>query len=360
MAPTEEHQPVSPKPEAGLASGRLPSGPVAIDVHTHIVPESFPRYVGRHLDAPWPSTVPAQACHRHVMVSGSVYRTVSHQCWDCVVRRHDMSAMRIGRQVLSPMPELLSYWLDPRDGAALCRFLNETTAAMVAAHPDSFLGLAAVPLQDLDLAIAELDHAVHGLGLSGVEIGGNIEDEVIGLPKFLPFFQAAAAWGAAVFVHPLRPTGMNRLVGGGPMEQVVAFPGETGLAAASLITGGTLAQLPDLRIAFSHGGGTLQALLPRMQHAWARLPGMRERFMEPAAAARSLFFDNLVYDAATIRRLVEVFGIGQVMVGTDYPFSIMENDPLRRLADTGLTTDVIDGLLSRNAARWLGLAGKAA
>jgi len=327
----------------------------AIDVHTHVVPQEFPRYLRTAVDVPWPSMAPAHACHSHVMVSGKVYRTVSHQCWDCTVRQQDMQRLGIGRQVLSPMPELLSYWFPAQDGAAICRFLNETIAAMVSEAPSAFVGLAAVPLQDVSLAIAEMDHAVHTLGLRGVEIAGNINEDVIGHPKFLPFFEAAVAWGAAVFVHPLRPAGMNRLVGPPALEQAVAFPGETGLAAASMITGGTLAKLPGLRIAYSHGGGSFQALLPRMQHAWSQLPGLREQFIEPATAARSMYYDHLVYDAATMRRLVDVFGAAQVMVGTDYPFSIMDNEPLGRLESTGLPSEVIRLLRSENAARWLGL-----
>ncbi|MFM9998732.1 MAG: amidohydrolase family protein [Burkholderiaceae bacterium] len=327
----------------------------AIDVHTHVVPQEFPRYLGTAVDVSWPSMAPAHACHRHVMVSGKVYRTVSHQCWDCAVRQKDMLGLGTGRQVLSPMPELLSYWFSPRDGAAICRFLNETIAAMVAEAPSAFVGLAAVPLQDVSLAIAELDHAIHKLGLRGVEIGGNINDDVIGHPKFLPFFEAAATWGAAVFVHPLRPAGMNRLVGAPALEQALAFPGETGLAAASMITGGTLARLPALRIAYSHGGGSFQALLPRLQHAWKQLPGLGEQFIEPVKAARSMYYDSLVYDASTIRHLVDVFGAKQVMVGTDYPFSIMENEPIARLESTGLAPDVIALVRSVNAARWLGL-----
>ena len=91
----------------------------AIDVHTHVVPQEFPRYLGTAVDVPWPSMAPAHACHRHVMVSGKVYRTVSHQCWDCTVRQQDMQRLGIGRQVLSPMPELLSYWFPAQDGAAI-------------------------------------------------------------------------------------------------------------------------------------------------------------------------------------------------------------------------------------------------
>ncbi len=329
-----------------------------IDVHTHVVPQSFPAYVGRHLDAPWPSMASAQTCdHQHVMVSGSVYRTVSHHCWDCAVRKADMQAHGVGRQVLSPMPELLSYWMEPEDGAVMCRYLNEVIATMVADDAGHFVGLAAVPLQDVGLAIQALDFAVHQLGLVGVEIGGNINGVAIGAPRFLPFFEAAADWGAAVFVHPLRPTGMDRLVGPAALEQVLALPVETGLAAASMITGGTLARLPRLRIAYSHGGGSLNALLPRLQHAWQSLPPVRDALpVEPLQAARRMFYDNLVYDANTIHRLIQVFGSSQIMVGTDYPFSIMDNDPAGRLRSLDLPDDVIHQLRSDNARRWLDLA----
>lgn len=327
-----------------------------IDIHTHVVPESFPAYMGKHSHAAWPSMAPAHACHRHVMVSGSVYRTVSHHCWDCAVRLADMDARDVDRQVLSPMPELLSYWMDAADGAAMCRYLNEVVAEMVAQSPARFIGLGAVPLQDVSAAIAELDVAVHRLGLAGVEIGGNVNGTVIGDPRFGPFFEAAADWGAAIFVHPLRPTGMDRLVGPAALEQVLAFPGETGLAAASLITAGIVERLPDLRIAFSHGGGTLSMLLPRLQHAWQTLPPMRDALVgDPIHTARRMFYDDLVYDAATIHRLIDVFGSSQVMVGTDYPFAIMDDDPAGRLRSLGLPDETFTQLRSGNARRWLAL-----
>ena len=330
--------------------------PALIDVHTHVVPESFPAYLGKHGGAPWPSMAPAQPCHRHVMVSGSVYRTVSRQCWDCRVRLDDMDAKRIGRQVLSPMPELLSYWMAPEDGAAMCRYLNEVIATMVAKAPERFFGLGAVPLQDVSLAIDALDAIVNDMGLAGVEIAGSINGKVIGDPSFLPFFEAAAHCGAAVFVHPLRPSGMERLVGPAALEQVLAFPGETGLAAASLITSGTLDRVPGLRIAFSHGGGTLSALLPRLQHAWNTLPPVRSAIAtDPTGAARRMFFDDLVYDTATIQRLIDVFGSSQILVGSDYPFPIMDDDPAGRIESLNLAAETLAMLRSGNARRWLGV-----
>jgi aminocarboxymuconate-semialdehyde decarboxylase len=328
-----------------------------IDVHTHVVPEDFPPYLGQRIGARWPSMAPAQACHRHVMLDGSVYRTVSHQCWDCAVRLADMAPMQVGRQVLSPMPELLSYWLDGDDAQLLARYLNEQIAAMVQRAPGRFSGLGTVPLQDVERAIAELDHAVHVLGLAGVEIGSNIDGVALGDARLLPFFQAAERWGAAVFVHALRPAGMERLVGPPVLEQVLAFPGEVGLAAASLLTGGTLQACPRLRIAFSHGGGTLALLLPRLQYGWETFAPLREKMaLPPAEAARSFYVDNLVYDAAAIEHLVRSFGATQVMVGSDYPFAIMDRHPAERLDALPFDDATRRRLSHENAARWLGLA----
>ena len=326
-----------------------------IDIHTHVVPENFPPHARAAADVAWPSMAPAHACHRHVMISGKVYRTVPDASWDNAKRIAGMQAQDVGRQVLSPMPELLSYWLDGADGAVLCRYLNEQIAAMVEREPDRFFGLGAVPLQDVDRAIAELEHLMGELGLAGVEIGTHIDGTVLGDPRLAPFFAAAERLGAAIFVHPLRPCGMERLVGPPLLQQVLAFPGETGLAAASLLTSGLLARHPRLRIALSHGGGTLGALLPRLAHAWRTFPALKETMPEdPLATARAFWVDSLVYEGDAIRRLVERFGRTQVVVGSDFPFAIADSDPVGRIRELELDGETEGLLLSANALRWLG------
>jgi len=333
-----------------------PGGLECVDIHTHVVPERFPPYLGSRVGTPWPSTEPAHVCHRHVMISGRVYRTVSDQCWDVNRRVEAMAAQGVSRQVLSPMPELLSYWLDPDDGAALCRYLNDEIAAMVRETPARFVGLGCVPLQDVDRAIGELEFLVRELGLSGVEIGTNVNEVPLGDPRLEPFFAAAEAIGAAIFVHPLRPAGKERLVGPKGLEQLLAFPGETGLAAASLITSGTLDRHPGLRIAFSHGGGTLSSLLPRLQHGWQCFDGIRESMpRSPAEQARAMYYDSLVYDDAMLLRILDCFGDTQVCVGSDFPFAIGERDPVGRIDALALDASRRERLLDGNARRWLGL-----
>ena len=327
----------------------------SIDVHTHVVPENFPPYRGSGRDIPWPSMAEAHACHRHVMISGKVYRTVSDGSWSVPRRVEDMNGMRIARQALSPMPELLSYWLPLEDAKVLIRYLNDEIAAMVERAPQRLVGLGAVPLQDLQGAVRELEYVVKSLKFSGVEIASHVNGTSIGDPKFEPFFAAAEEMGAAIFVHALRPAGQDRIVG--PFsEQAVCFPGDIALACASMITGGVAARHPGLRIAFSHGGGAMAMLLPRIVHAWQMTPKAKEALKEsPAVTARRFFYDHLVFDVAAARLLIERFGASQIMVGSDYPFVMGDRDPVGALERLKLPDDAHHAISAGNARRFLGL-----
>jgi len=326
-----------------------------IDVHTHIIPERFPPYRGKGKDVPWPSMADADACHKHVMISGKLYRTVADGSWSVPRRIEEMAAMRVSRQALSPMPELLSYWLPLDDAKVLIRYLNEQIAEMIALAPERFVGLGCVPLQDPDSAIRELEFSKKDLKLAGVEIASHVNGVSIGDARFEPFFAAAERLGAAIFVHALRPAGQERIVGAFP-EQAVCFPGDVALACASMITGGIASRHPGLRIAFSHGGGTMSILMPRLEHAWNMFPKARESLPEsPAAIARRFYYDELVFEPKAVRFLVESFGGAQIVVGTDYPFALGDSKPLETLERTNLDEAILAAITSTNAKRFLGL-----
>jgi aminocarboxymuconate-semialdehyde decarboxylase len=187
---------------------------------------------------------PVDACHRQVVIDGKNYRTVSDKCWSTSRRLADFADMGLALQAISPMPELLSYWLKAADAAVLVRYLNEQIAAMVTESGGQLIGLGAVPLQDIDLAIKELDYLRQTPGFAGVEIGSNINGMVIGDLRLDPFFEACEALDMAVFVHALRPTGMDRLIGPAPLQQVLAYPTDVGLAAASVLTSNLILRRP--------------------------------------------------------------------------------------------------------------------
>jgi len=327
-----------------------------IDIHTHIVPEKFPPYRGKGKDVPWPSmTAASDACHKHVMISGKVYRTVADGSWSVPRRIEAMSGMRVNRQALSPMPELLSYWLPVDDAKVLIRYLNEQIAEMTALAPERFVGLGCVPLQDPDSAVRELEFLKKDLKFAGVEIASHVNGVSIGDARFEPFFAAAERLGAAIFVHALRPAGQERIVGAFP-EQAVCFPGDVALACASMITGGIASRHPKLRIAFSHGGGTMSILMPRLVHAWNVFPKAKESLPEsPAAIARRFYYDELVFEPRAVRFLVETFGNTQILVGTDYPFALGDMNPVGTLERAALDASTVTSITSANAKRFLGL-----
>jgi aminocarboxymuconate-semialdehyde decarboxylase len=270
-------------------------------------------------------------------------------------RIEDMNGMRVACQALSPMPELLSYWLPLEDARALLRYINEQIAAMVERAPQRFVGLGAVPLQDVEASLRELEYVVKTLKFPGVEIASHVNGTSIGDPRFEPFFAAAEEMGAVVFVHALRPAGQDRIVG--PFsEQAVCFPGDIALACASMITGGVAARHPRLRIAFSHGGGAMALLLPRLVHAWKMTPKAKESLAEsPAVSARRFFYDHLVFDAASVRLLIERFGASQIMVGSDYPFLMGDADPVGALEGVRLDNETHYAISAGNARRFLAL-----
>lgn len=327
-----------------------------IDVHAHVVPFDFPPYLRGRLPAHWPSMRAVDACHRMVVVDGKDYRAVSDACWSAERRIDDMDAMGVRVQALSPMPELFSYWMDAAPAAELLRYINDTIADLVSEGAGRFAGLGAVPLQDIDLAVAELQRLMASGAFSGVEVGSNVNGRPIGDPHFLPFFREAANLGAAVFVHAVRPTGMDRLVGPGQLQQVLAYPTDVGMAAASCITSNLLLNVPGLRIAFSHGGGTLASLLPRLQEGWEVFPALRETIQAaPKEQARRLYADALVYDEPMLRHLVSVFGDDRIFVGTDYPFNFHDRTPLARIEAAFDDAGRRDRLSFANAAAFLNL-----
>jgi len=293
------------------------------------------------------------------MIAGKLYRTVSDKAWTAAKRLADLSTMGLTRQAISPMPELLSYWMEARDAQQLLRYINEQIGAMVHESAGALIGLGAVPLQDIDMAIAELRHVMALPGFAGVEIGSNVNGVAIGHPSFDPFFEACEALGTAVFVHALKPTGMDRLVGPTPLQQVLAYPTDIGLAAASAVTGNLLTRRPGLRIAFSHGGGTFAALLPRLQKSWTVFPALAEAVQpSPAEQARRLYYDTLVFETQMLRLLVATFGASQLMLGSDYPFNFHESAPVDRVEAAGFDLEVGERLVYRNAETFLGITAR--
>jgi aminocarboxymuconate-semialdehyde decarboxylase len=328
-----------------------------IDVHTHIVPEHFPPVGHRSAGTRWPSMDHVEPGQANVMIAGRNFRTVLDRCWHVPRRLREMAEPNyaVDRQVLLPMPELLAYHLTPQDGLDLARYLNEVLLRMVEQAPDRFYALGSLPLQDVALAIAELEQ-IKRQGLHGVEVLSNVNGKSLGEPEFLPFFQAAQSLDMPIFVHAQHPTFMDRIVGPPLLENAVGFPIEGALGLASMITGQVLEACPQLRLAFSHGGGTFMQLLPRIENAWRKNPALQAHLPQPPLAyARMCFYDDIFFDNRTLQYLLDTVGSSQVMIGSDYPFMFRDQTPEEEFDTLGLTSAEREAVSSGNCLRFLGV-----
>jgi aminocarboxymuconate-semialdehyde decarboxylase len=268
-------------------------------------------------------------------------------------RLADMDGDNIVRQVLSPMPKLFSYWFEPADTLDFGRYVNEVIADMIRAAPDRFFGLGMVPLQDPQLAAKELEQ-IRSLGLHGIEIGTNIDGKSLADPMFLPFFQEAERRQLPIFIHALDPYGEERFIGPHFLENLLGFPQENTVTAATLITGGVIEQCPNLKVLFSHGGSGFALLLPRLDQGWRTMQPWLPKL--PSEYSGNFYFDTLLYDAAGIRLLLDKFGPQRLMVGSDYPFVIRETPPGKYLNEvSGLTSGEREQVQTKTCLEFLGI-----
>jgi aminocarboxymuconate-semialdehyde decarboxylase len=256
-------------------------------------------------------------------------------------------------QVVSPMPELLSHWFPAADADALSDHINRAIAQLCSAHPESFIGMGMAPVQDPALAARRLA-GIKALGLCGIEIGTHINGVALGDARMHELYAAAEEADLAVMIHPLHPSGMERIAGRPELAAVAAFPLETALAATSLLTHGIAERFPSLRILLSHGGGALPWILPRLKHARTLGPPLQDLFArDPGEMAKAFYYDTILYDRPALRFLADSVGADHIVVGSDYPFSIKQDRPAQ-FAEQALGFS--RATLAANAARFLNRA----
>lgn len=331
-----------------------------VDVHSHAIPPDLAEPAGAEAYGRWPS-VARQGGEAKILVGGRAFRAVDSRCWSARRRIEDLDAAGVDVQVVSPVPVTFCHDAPPIGARALARAQNDFLAGLVADGGGRLRALGAVPLQEPDAAVAELEQVMGELGFSGVEIGTHVAGRALADPVLDEFFAAAESLSAVVLVHPGALPEAARLdpfdLGFG-----VGMPCETALAAAQLLAGGLLGRRPGIRICLVHGGGALPMLLGRLDKGFEILPGMAERLGErPSVLARRFWADSLTYDAQSLALAVDRFGGDHVMCGSDYPFAAAEWPPGATLGAArvaGYCDDAtVSAIRAGNAASLLQLGG---
>ena len=327
-----------------------------IDIHTHIMPEKMPNWVQKfgygefiHLEH--------RNCKACMMKGDRLFREVEDNCFKESVRIEEMDATGVTIQVLSTIPVLFNYWAKAQDGYETSRFFNDHIAEISHLNPQRFIGIGTVPLQDVDLAIKEMERCVTTLKMPGLEIGSNINGKNLSDPSFFPFYEAAEKLGCALFVHPWE------MMGEKDMQKywlpwLVGMPAETSRAICSMIFGGVLEKFPKLRVAFAHGGGSFPFTIGRIEHGFDVRPDLVaiDNNISPRQYLGKFWVDSLVHDPMALDFLMKVMGNNRVCLGSDYPFPLGEHHPGKMIEEAFTDKKLVEQLLYSNAMEWLGRA----
>jgi aminocarboxymuconate-semialdehyde decarboxylase len=310
------------------------------------------------------------------------FRDIDDNCWDPAARIADLARLSqpSAVQVLSTVPVMFGYWAKPDHTLELSRWLNDHIAGVCRERPTRFAALGTIPMNAPKLAVRELERCIRDLGMAGVQIGSNVNGRNLGEPEFLEIFAAAQELNACVFVHPWEmlcppsapaafpsPPVLNPRMSKHWAAWLVGMPAETCLAVCSILFSGLLDKLPKLRIGFAHGGGSFPGTIGRIDHGFHARPDLcqthttispRSRVRTPGHPAR-FYVDSLVHDFGALHSLIEIMGPERIMLGSDYPFPLGEDNPGELIATLpDLSEAARSRMLRATALEFLGPAAR--
>ena len=269
----------------------------------------------------------------------------------------DLEMAGMDMAILQPTQTMFFYWAEPSAAADLSRMINEYTARGVRRHPEHFLGLATLPLQDVEAAVKELEYAVQELGLSGVVTGSNVNGHGFDEEQFQPFFEKVEALDVPIVVHPNQPKGIERL-GRYYLVNFLGLPLESSIFAARLVFGGVLDRFPNLKICLSHAGGALPFLLGRLEHGQSVRPESQENCKYPFSHyLKNFYVDTITFRPDTLRFVLEIMTEDHVVMGTDYPYDMADTDPVGSVKAAVTDENLREKIFGENLRVLMGMTG---
>jgi aminocarboxymuconate-semialdehyde decarboxylase len=326
-----------------------------IDMHSHILPKTMPNWTQKFGYGKFIHLEPNTDGSANMMQGGQFFRRIVENCWDEQLRIEEYKPFETQVQVVCTIPVMFSYWAKTADALELSRFLNDHIADLVVRYPKNYIGLATIPMQDPEAAIAELERA-KAIGHVGIQIGSNINDENLSEEKFFPIFEACARLGMAVMIHPWQMMGFDSMKKYW-LPWLVGMPAETSRAACSLIFGGVLERLPNLRVCFSHAGGSFLPTLGRIEHGFNCRPDLVaiDNPHNPRTYLGKFWVDSITHDIDALEYILKMQGSKRVCLGSDYPFPLGDLEIGKFIEDSNLSKQVKEDIFANATLEWLQL-----
>jgi len=325
-------------------------------MHTHIMPKSMPDWTSKHGDQRFIRLEHREPGFADMYQGDRFFRRVPETCWDPVVRIEEYKTHHTQVQVVCTIPVLFAYWAKPEVGLEVAQFLNNDLAETIAPHPKNYLGLGTLPMQAPDLAVKELERCQKELGFKGVQIGSNINNTNLDDPALFPIFEAASELGMAIMVHPWE------MMGKAHMEKywlpwLVGMPGETSRAVCSMIFGGIFEKLPNLRVCFSHAGGSFLPTIGRVEHGFNCRPDLVaiDNAVNPREYIGKFWVDSITHDPLIMEYILKLQGSKRICLGSDYPFPLGDLEIGHFLTEMNLPESTIEDIFCNATLEWLNL-----
>ncbi|MGP6177762.1 amidohydrolase family protein [Microbacterium sp. A196] len=332
-----------------------------VDVHAHLLLPGMHAEVERRAPAEVAAATDLERVRNgeeSLAVSGAMVRDRFPRLTQVETRLAAMDELGVDRQWVSVSPNHFYPWADEELALWVAKETNRLVAEHVGHAPERLTGLGVVPLQHPARMVECLDDAVVGNSLAGVEISSFAGEVELSDPRLEPFWARAAHLGAAVFLHPFGCS-LDERLDRYYLSNSVGQPTENAVALSHFIFAGVLDRHPELRLIVAHGGGYLPTAIGRADRAWSVRPEARTCVHPPSTYLRRIWFDTVVHDPRALRQLLEVVGEDRIVLGSDFPFDMGLDDPVKFVRELELPAGVERKILGDNAENVLKLGAAA-
>ena len=323
-----------------------------IDTHAHLLPQSTLEAL-RNLAKDFPSVdlIEKDEKFQLAFAGGEPTRPIMPKLRLFDPRQQFMASTGIDLQLPGGWLDSFGYEISAEEGADWSRFLNEGMLADCRDR-DGVIPLATVPMQSGKLAAQVLREAIKA-GMPGAMIGtqpkgghGNLDD-----PDLDPFWEMAAKLRVPIIIHPMFGSGDARL-DDMQMMNAVGRVTDVSIAISRMLFTGHLTRFDGLVVVASTGGGALPYMLGRLERNHKAFP---DQVVDPVEQFHKLYFDSIVFQPDVLRFLTAKVGVERIMLGSDYPFPIGDQDPRKVIETAGYSQAEVEAMLTGNARRIFGV-----